>query len=98
SYLCGGLWFGPVLSSVQGLVPREMRATAGSIALFIVNIIGLGLGSLVVGKLSDTFNQVFGLGAAEGVRWALGVSACFAVVPAWLFWLSRATVREDMVS
>jgi MFS family permease len=96
--LLGGLWFGPVLSSIQGLVPREMRATASSISMFIMNIIGLGLGSLVVGTMSDMFNVDFGLGSAEGVRWALIVSSTFALVPALLFWMTRATIREEMVS
>ncbi|TWB50657.1 spinster family MFS transporter [Nitrospirillum viridazoti] len=102
-YLLGGLWFGPVLSSIQGLVPRDMRATAGSVALFILNMIGIGFGSLVVGKLSDGFNTGWGnaawaLGPAEGVRWALVVSATLALIPALLFWRSRATIRDEMVS
>lgn len=97
-YLFGGLWFGPVLSSTQGLVPRQMRATAGSIALFILNMIGIGFGALVVGTLSDTFNHGFGLGPAEGVRWALIVSATFALIPALLFWLARLRIRDEMVS
>lgn len=97
-YLFGGLWFGPVLSSTQGLVPREMRATAGSIALFILNMIGIGFGSLVVGWLSDTFNHTVGLGPAEGVRWALLVSSTFAIIPATLFFLAMKRIREEMVS
>lgn len=98
SYLCGGIWFGPVLSSTQGLVPPEMRATSSAVAVFLINIIGLGFGALVIGKLSDTFNYSFGLGAAEGVRWALLVSAFFALIPALLFWMSRSTIREEMIS
>jgi predicted MFS family arabinose efflux permease len=97
-YLFGGLWFGPVLSSTQGLVPREMRATAGSIALFILNMIGIGFGSLVVGKLSDTFNHGFGMGPAEGVRWALLSSTSFSLIAAALFFLAMKKIREEMVS
>lgn len=98
SFLCGGLWFGPVLSSIQGLVPPAMRATASSISMFVMNIIGLGLGALVVGQMSDLFNVGLGLGEAEGVRWALIASSVFAVAPALLFWMSRTTIREEMMS
>jgi predicted MFS family arabinose efflux permease len=98
SNLLGGLWFGPVLSSIQGVVPKEMRATASSISMFVMNILGLGAGALVVGEISDMINFGLGLGAAEGVRWALIISSIFALVPALLFWAARGTIREEMVS
>jgi predicted MFS family arabinose efflux permease len=53
TYLLNGLWFGPGLACIQGVVPRELRATASSIALFIINIAGFGFGALAVGALSD---------------------------------------------
>lgn len=97
-YLCGGVWFGPVLSSVQGLVPPAMRATSGAVAILVINMIGLGFGALTIGKLSDIFNYSVGLGAAEGVRWALVVCAFFGLIPALLFWMSRSTIRAEMIS
>lgn len=98
SFLFGGLWFGPVLSTIQGVVPPEMRATASSVSMFVMNIIGLGLGALVVGHMSDVFNVGYGLGQAEGIRWALVVSSTFGLAPALIFWLSRATIRDEMMS
>jgi MFS family permease len=53
--LLGTLWYGPVYSTGQGIVPPHMRATASAILLFIINLIGLGLGPLLVGFLSDAF-------------------------------------------
>jgi hypothetical protein len=75
-----------------------MRATAGSIALFILNMIGIGFGALVIGTLSDTFNHGLGLGPAEGVRWALICSSSFALISAALFFLAMKRIREEMVS
>jgi predicted MFS family arabinose efflux permease len=98
SYLLGSLWFGPVYSSAQGLVPPQMRATSASLVLFIINMMGLGLGALVVGAMSDGFNFGLGLGEAEGVRWALIASAYFGLISAVLFWLARGRIREEMVS
>ncbi|MGA0605260.1 spinster family MFS transporter [Phenylobacterium sp. VNQ135] len=98
NYVLGALSHGPVFASAQGLVPPQMRATCASIVLFIINMMGLGLGALAVGALSDLFNFGLGLGKAEGVRWALIVSAYFGLISAALFWLARKYIREEMVS
>jgi MFS family permease len=94
----GSLWYGPVYGTAQSVVPPHMRATASAILLFVINLIGLGLGPLGVGILSDWLNHGLGLGSAEGVRWALILSASVGVVAFVCFWLARRTIREDVVS
>ncbi|MEZ5557046.1 MAG: MFS transporter [Pseudomonadales bacterium] len=90
------LWQGPVYATVQNIAPVHMRATAASIFLFIANLIGLGLGPLAVGLASDILAGPFGLGSAEGVRWAL-IGSQFLAIPAFFcFWLARRTIREEM--
>src|SRR3546814_11664316 len=54
-----------------GLVPPTSRATASALTLFVVNMVGLGLGPLIVGLLSDLLAQKMDLGAGEGLRWAI---------------------------
>lgn len=94
----GTLWYGPVYGTGQSVVPAHMRATASAILLFIINLVGLGLGPLAVGALSDWFNNGLGLGAAQGVRWALITASSMGVVAFACFWLARRTIREDTVS
>jgi len=94
----GLLWYGPVYASAQGLVPPHMRATAASLLIFIINIIGLGLGPVAVGDLSDILAGPMHLGTADGVRWALIASSTCTLVAAYLFWQARKTIREEMVS
>ncbi|WP_374468945.1 spinster family MFS transporter [Phenylobacterium sp.] len=116
----GTLWYGPVYGTGQSVVPPHMRATAAALLLFIINLIGLGLGPLAVGVLSDLMANSFlgpdGLsvgacktavgaakatcaaGVAEGVRWALIISAGFGLAAFACFWLARRTIREDTVS
>ncbi|MEM1437094.1 MAG: MFS transporter [Pseudomonadota bacterium] len=90
------LWQGPVYATVQNVAPIHMRATAASIFLFIVNLVGLGLGPLAVGLVSDILAGPFGMGSAEGVRWAL-IGSQFLAIPAFVcFWLARKTIREEM--
>ncbi|WP_310541331.1 MFS transporter [Phenylobacterium sp.] len=97
--LLGSLWYGPVYASAQSLVPPQMRATSASILIFIINLVGLGLGPLFVGILSDVLaNGPLELGSAEGVRWALILSAFLGVIATALFWLARRTIREELVS
>lgn len=90
------LWQGPVYATVQNIAPVHMRATAASVFLFIANLIGLGLGPLAVGAVSDILAGPFGMGSAEGVRWAL-IGSQFLAIPAFVcFWLARRTIREEM--
>jgi predicted MFS family arabinose efflux permease len=49
------MWYGPIYAAVQGLSPVRMRATAVAIMLFVINMIGLGLGPLLIGMGSDKF-------------------------------------------
>ena len=97
-HLMGSLWYGPVYASGQSLVPPTMRATSASIMIFIINMVGLGGGALVVGALSDWFNVGWGLGKADGIRWALITSGCFGIAAAGLFTLARSRIRQEMVS
>jgi len=95
--LLGTLWYGPVYATAQSIVDPSMRATASAVLLFVINLIGLGLGPVAVGALSDFFAKPMGLGEAQGVRWALIVSTMFGLVAFALFWAARKTIREDMV-
>jgi len=94
--ILGALWYGPVYATAQTIVPTHMRATSSAILLFIINLIGLGLGPLAVGAMSDGFAFGLGLGEAEGVRYALLVSAFAGLIAAALFWMARKTIREEM--
>ncbi|MBX9746177.1 MAG: MFS transporter [Hyphomonadaceae bacterium] len=92
----GTLWYGPVYATAQSIVPPHMRATASAVLLFIINLIGLGLGPLAVGALSDILAIGFGLGEAEGVRYALLISAFVGLIAAALFWKARSSIRDEM--
>ncbi|MBC7769501.1 MAG: MFS transporter [Phycisphaerales bacterium] len=92
----GALWYGPVYATAQTIVPPHMRATASAVLLFIINLVGLGLGPIAVGALSDFYAIGLGLGEAEGVRYALLTSAFVGVAAAALFWMARRTIRDEM--
>jgi hypothetical protein len=84
----------PTLAMIQELAPAEVRATANAAFLLVANLIGLGLGPLVVGALSDLF-AAHGLAPDQALRTAL-----LALVPvgAWAgahyFLAARTLVRD----
>lgn len=47
------LHIGPALGQVQNGFPAPMRARASAVLLLVMNLVGLGLGPMVVGWLSD---------------------------------------------
>ncbi|MDP1632580.1 MAG: MFS transporter [Caulobacter sp.] len=96
--ILGSLWYGPVYATAQSIVEPRMRATTAAVLLFIINLVGLGLGPLFVGILSDVFAGPMAMGEAEGLRWALIWSMSFNLIAFTLFWIARKTIREDMVS
>ena len=96
--LLAAVWYGPVYGTAQSVVPPHMRATTSAILLFVINLIGLGLGPLGVGILSDYLNKGMGMGPAEGVRWALILSTLAGFLAFAFFWMARKTIREDNVS
>jgi MFS family permease len=66
------------LAQAQGLVGLRMRGVASAVMLFILNIIGLGMGPQVTGILSDLLAARFG---ADSMRYSL--LAVAVVVGPW---------------
>ena len=89
------LWLGPVTTAVQHLVPQQMRATASASFLFINNLIGLGVGPLLIGRLSDSLKESQG---AEALRTAAVACTSFYLVAALLMLLCVKRLRTDWVS
>lgn len=88
--LLNSLYYGPTYSAAQGLVPLRARAVASATVLFFQNLIGLGLGPLFFGMLSDQLQPAYG---EESVRYVLYGAAFLGLIPAFFFW--RCSLRLD---
>jgi MFS family permease len=86
------VWLGPVLAAFQHLVTPNMRATASAIFLFINNLIGIGLGNLVIGVLSDALSAAHG---NESLRYAIMAGTVFYVAAALLFLAAARRLPAD---
>ncbi len=69
----GAMYLGPTFAMTQAIVRPRMRALAAAILLFIINLIGLGLGPQLTGILSDLLAPSYGV---ESVRYALLIVVC----------------------
>ena len=85
-------WLGPVIGAINGLVPAHMRATASAMFLFINNLIGLGLGTLVIGTISDALKGQYG---DEALRYSAMVTTLLYVVSAVLMALAALRLQRD---
>ena len=88
------LWLGPVITAVQHLVPRHMRATASASFLLINNLIGLGVGPVLIGHFSDVLKQSYG---ADSLRYAAVGCTSFYIVAALLMLLCVPRLRTSWV-
>ncbi len=88
------LWLGPVTTAVQHLVPQRMRATASASFLFINNLIGLGVGPLLIGGISDSLKSTYG---AESLRYAAVGCTAFYLLAASLMLFAIKRLRIDWV-
>jgi len=91
----GAAYLAPSYAMVQSLVPLRMRAQAAAILLFTLNIIGFGLGPLLVGWESDLLHPWLG---TDSIRWAMVSTAATWLVAAWCFWMASRSLLADLAS
>ena len=89
------LWLGPVVTAVQHLVPPHMRSTASGSFLFINNLIGLGIGPLLIGRLSDALKATYGI---DALRNAAVAGTAFYLLAGLLMMFAAKWLRRDWVA
>ena len=94
-YLLNNMYVGPLWSVTQGLVKVRMRAVASATLLTILNLVGLGLGPLLVGFMNDRLAPTHG---AEAIRYSLLVMAGAGALAAIFFGLCSRTIRDELES
>jgi predicted MFS family arabinose efflux permease len=86
------LYIAPIFVALQSLVPDGMRATGSAFLLFFNSLIGVSLGPLITGLISDWLEPAFG---QQALRYAL----CFVVLTQlWAavhFFIGAKTLESD---
>jgi MFS family permease len=89
-------YLGPALAVSHGLVGLRMRAMTSAVFFFFINLIGLGLGPLIVGYLSDTFAAA---GSETALATAMLIVGCAASLWGGAHYLFASRhIRGDIAS
>lgn len=84
--------FGVAPAAIQQIMPNEMRGQASAIYLFVINLIGLGIGPTAVAMTTDyVFHD------DKAVRYSIMIVTTIAhVVAALLLWAGLRPFRESL--
>ena len=89
------VFIGPTMAMIQGLAGLKRRAMASALYVLLNNLIGMGLGPLAVGIISDIFTEDYGVYALR-----YSILSMIIVVNLWAslhFFLSGRTLRNDLI-
>jgi MFS family permease len=92
-YLLLSVYLPAMYSNNQQLARLHMRATAAAVMLFIVNIVGAGLGPLIVGAVSDYLAPQYG---EASIRYALVCSLMIGAVGTLILLLAGRNLEADL--
>lgn len=84
---------GALFATKMNVADPRCRALASALALALTSVLGLGLGPLLVGTLSDFFRPVRG---DDALRYALISVSALNAVPALLYIFSTRTLLADI--
>lgn len=95
--MLGATWMGAALAVTHSMVGLRQRAVASAVLFFLINLIGLGLGPLIIGSLSDLLRP--GMGDADGLRYAILATALIGKT--WCvihFLLAARSLEKDLAT
>jgi predicted MFS family arabinose efflux permease len=87
------MYLGPSIAVAHSLVPASMRSLTSAILFFVLNLIGLGLGPLVVGMISDQLAPALGV---ESLRWAMSIIIVVGAVSTIFFFIAAKKLAVDL--
>lgn len=88
-------YLGPVIAMSHAMVPPAMRAFTSSVLFLALNLIGLGLGPLFTGLVSDALTHRMG---PDAIRWAMAATCLAGLPAAACFYLASRTLRQDIAT
>jgi MFS family permease len=90
--LIGGMSAAPLLAVISGLAPAHSRSVAVALLMIAINVIGLGLGPVFVGWLSDMLAPTYG---KEALGMAMRCVLLVGIPSTCLAWFASLACRAD---
>lgn len=94
-YLFASSYLGPTFALIQGLAPLRLRALWAAVTLLVINMVGLGLGPLGIGIVSDMLRPHFG---TESLRWAMVMMAALTPWAIFHYWRAGVVLKRQAVA
>jgi MFS family permease len=92
--ICISAYTGPIYAVYQTVSKVRMRALASALFLFCGNVIGLGVGSWLIGLMSTILSRRFG---DRSLRYALVLPSLCALIAGMLFWVGSRSLAGDIL-
>jgi predicted MFS family arabinose efflux permease len=83
----------PIYTLHQAVVKVRVRTLSVAVHLFIVNLVGLGLGPVLVGAMNDRLHAAYGQLA---IRYTMTAAALMGLAACVFYLASMRSVREDI--
>jgi len=87
-----GAFYGPTFSSVQELVPPQVRATVVAFYILVLNLVGLGIGITLGGIAIDAMRVA---GVAQPYTWTLVIFTVISLLAIPCFWFAGQRYQRD---
>jgi MFS transporter, Spinster family, sphingosine-1-phosphate transporter len=88
------LTLAPGYALLQRMTPSDARARAAAMQSITATLVGLGVGPLLVGGVSDALAPTVG---ADSLRWGLAALLIPQALAAFHLWRAARTVRTDII-
>jgi MFS family permease len=99
----GATYLGPSIAATHQLVGVRERALGGALLMFVLNIIGLGLGPILTGRISDLIRRNLmdqgiaeAVARADGLKYALCIMSVINLWSAVHYFRAARTLRADI--
>ena len=90
AFMLGG-WLGPGYGLMLTVTPTQMRGRVTAASQLVTNLVGIGLGPLITGAVSDL------LGGGDALRSALAVTMLIGLASAAMFAMAARSAGADLV-
>jgi MFS family permease len=89
----GSAYLPPTYAMTQGLVEVRMRTVASALLLFVINLIGMGVGPLLAGLISDALTPAYGQNA---LAYSLLILTFLNLWAAAHYWIAGNYFEQDL--
>ena len=89
------IYLAPIVATSQSLVAPNMRAFTSAALVLTVNLLGMGLGPLATGAISDRLVADYGM-QTDSLRYAISASLMSCLLASFFFWLASRYLAVEL--